>query len=393
MSLTQRSIPSLLLMISVVAGCTKTATTVIVLDPVKFTVVRENGKKKVLALEAEQLFKQAGREYDDEKFEQSVRTYRLLIKEFPRSTFVIASHYNAALALEALKRYGDAAKHYEIVAKAKRGERDARDSLMRLAFCYDKLERWSGVVSAVDRIDVDKLGLLDRIEAFARRGNAQYKLQALDKALVDFRRVMRTYHDKQYQRVLVGDYWVSQAQFGIGLVYRAKFDRIKFRLPLSSMKDALQQKVSLFLRAQNNFIKAIYLHNNYWAVVAGFHAANLYESFYRDAMEAEVPKTLTQEELEIYYAELKRHVMPLLRRAISIYEKNVRMSVRLGEQNPWVSKSRAQLVRLKTILANYEKTLNAPKQKLKPTRSSIKRRPPKRRTLTDDGAPKSGQPG
>ena len=91
-------------------------------------------------------------------------------------------------------------------------------------------------------------------------------------------------------------------------------------------------------------MRAIRRDNKDWALAAGFRTGEIYEAFYRDFMKAEVPEDLSEEEVEIYYAELREQVEPLLKRAIRVYEKNIKMGARSRQsQNPWVHKTEEHL--------------------------------------------------
>lgn len=328
---------------------------VVNLQPVKFLAVKKNGRTTVIHYTAKSLFDLAGLRYDQGGFTAAVKHYLLLIRDFPKSAYLRAAHYNVALSYEALKQYRQAVQHYRRVVQLAPEHEDATDSLMRSAECQKRLSNWEGVIAAINALTLDRLSLADRLECIARRGHAHLQLARYKKAVGDYRAVLRLYNDKKNTQLLIGNYWVSMAQFEIGQCYRKRFDTIKLRLPLESMRVAFDQKVTLFLRAQNQYLRTIYLHNNYWAVVAGYHAANLYESFYHQALRAEVPKDLSTDELAIYYDELKKKVTVLVRKAILIYTKNVEMSRRVGQNNQWVARSEKNLQRLKKILQNYEK--------------------------------------
>ncbi|MFT5435049.1 MAG: hypothetical protein ACI9OJ_005766, partial [Myxococcota bacterium] len=128
------------------------------------------------------------------------------------------------------------------------------------------------------------------------------------------------------------------------------FASIRFRLPVETMKRDLTDKSSFFLKGQSAYLRCVRLQNQHWSVAAGYRLGKLYEDFYSDMMEAEVPSELDDEDKKVYYDELKKHVRPLVVRAIEIYERNLGMSDRLGTGGDWAKKTQASLDRMRNIL-------------------------------------------
>jgi hypothetical protein len=66
-------------------------------------------------------------------------------------------------------------------------------------------------------------------------------------------------------------------------------------------------------------------------------------------MAAEIPGDLNKEEKELYYEELKKHIRPMVVRAIEIYERNLSMSDRVGDGVKWAKKTQKSLDRMQQI--------------------------------------------
>ena len=86
-------------------------------------------------------------------------------------------------------------------------------------------------------------------------------------------------------------------------------------------------------------------------LAAGYRIGQVYEDFYADLHAAEVPADLDDEARQVYFTELKRHVAPLLRKAIEVYRKNLEMGRRVHADNEWMEKSEAGLKKLEALLA------------------------------------------
>jgi hypothetical protein len=119
------------------------------------------------------------------------------------------------------------------------------------------------------------------------------------------------------------------------------------------MGEDLKEKADLFLRAQSAYIKALSHHHPHWSMAAGYMIGRLYEDFYADIFESEIPDDLSAEAVGFYFEELRKQIRPLMVRAVQVYEKNLSLSRRIGtspQENPWVADTETQLQRLKSYL-------------------------------------------
>ena len=111
----------------------------------------------------------------------------------------------------------------------------------------------------------------------------------------DYLAALGAYRRHLDDRSLVGNRYVSLAQFQIGEIYRELVRAIHFRLPLERMARDLEDKSNLFLKAQNAYLKTLRLQHPEVAVISGYRLGSLYESMHDDMMAAEVPPDLTRE--------------------------------------------------------------------------------------------------
>jgi hypothetical protein len=115
----------------------------------------------------------------------------------------------------------------------------------------------------------------------------------------------------------------------------------------------LDKKGKLFMSAQHHYIEALRHHHPNWSMAAGYMIGKLYEEFYTDIFEAEIPSDLSDEEVALYFEELRKHIRPLMERAIDVYEKNLSLSRRMGEseeKDKWVRETEESLEHLKLFL-------------------------------------------
>jgi hypothetical protein len=116
------------------------------------------------------------------------------------------------------------------------------------------------------------------------------------------------------------------------------------------MKDDLADKVRFFRQAQHSFLDALNVRERYWATAAGLKLGELYEKFYDDLVAAQVPDDFDEHTRELYFRELRQQIQPLLEQSVSIYERNMSMSMRLGTENEWVEETRRRLSRLREMI-------------------------------------------
>lgn len=331
---------------------------VIEMDPMRFQVVEDERGRRVETLDPETLFQEGNRAFEAQDFELAALKYNLIVERFPDSRWGPVATFNSGLALEKAGRQGEAVPRFSQMVERVRGSKDAQDALFRLAACHQALHDWEAMHAVGDEIlrpHFAGIAIGDRIAGLAIRGRAAEGFGQLALAERDYRAALELYQDNLELRGLDKSPHVSQAQYRIGEIYRLLFASIRFRLPLERMARDLEDKSNFFLMAQSAFLRTLRLRHPDWAVIAGYRLGALYETMYRDMLEAEVPPELTEEEVAIYDEELNRKVRPLLVRAIDIFERNLRMGQRFGKRDDWMQKTEASLERLRELLQQEAK--------------------------------------
>lgn len=336
-----------------VGGCTATTTTQVAHDAIELDpMVLLHSGDEVRTLEARPLFKQGTELYGDGKYEEALARFGDVARFFPDSNYAPHARFNAGLALMRLKRYDEALEAFGAARSTLLEDRDRWDARLQQAACLEELKRWESLVPLQEEILAGaRLSVTQRIENQARLGVAHYELgnlalaeQALERALDAYR------HNTEVPSLERNDY-VSQAQFLIGEIYRGLFSTIAFKLPVETMARDLTDKSSFFLKGQSAYLKCIRLNHAHWSVAAGYRLGKLYEDFYDDMMTAEIPGDLDDEDKEIYFSELRKHIRPLVMRSIEVYERNLGMSDRLGAAGTeWAERTQASLDRMRHIM-------------------------------------------
>lgn len=323
------------------------------LDPMLIQASPEDADGKTL--NADEVFQRAYRAYSSRKYEEAIEHYATIIKYFPDSRFFLPSLFNGGLANEKLERWDAAAAHYRTIIEKFPTKKDAKDAYYRLAQVHAELGDHATIVELMTQVmlrpDIEHF---DRIEAHVRRANAHLELGHPKQATEGYFTLLRLNKEANpNQQLADNSHYISQAHFGLGRAYHMQVMEIPLVLPTEKMGEDLQAKAELFLKAQSAYIRALRVHHPQWSVASGYMIGRLYEDFYLDILQAEIPDKLTEEQLVLYFEELRKQLRPLMVRAIQVYEKNLSLSRRIdttADQNEWAQASDTHLQRLKAYL-------------------------------------------
>ena len=337
----------------VLSACASAPTRVVNLDPLRIEAVEIDGEKRVEVLDPELLFEQAGQAFEASDYATAAQKYQLIVSRFAKSRWANVSRYNGGLALERSGRCPDAVVLFEDLAARVPGSRDAQDALFRVASCHEKAKDWSKARVALDRLlkpEFKGISAISRLEAHALRGRALQELDEVALAERDYKATLALYKRNIEKKVLHRNRYVSMAQFQIAEIYRELFRAIRIRLPVERMERDIEAKANLFLKCQAAFLRTVRFQHPEYSVIAGYRLGQIFETFYDHLLSAEVPSDLDEEEIEVYYDELKDKIRPLVEKAVDIFERNLRLGQRMGRSGEWMRKTEASLERLRELM-------------------------------------------
>ncbi|MCA9538501.1 MAG: tetratricopeptide repeat protein [Myxococcales bacterium] len=315
----------------------------------------EEGQGHLRAFDAQELFEDGKAAFDRQDFAAADSLFGELIERFPESRFTHAALYNRGLALEYLRQHQLAGVHFRRYAQLATELRDQRDGEFRWGYNLIKTGDLPTAIDLYNRLlEATDLGPLDRAECHLRRGTAFARLGRPAEAERDLKRAMALVEEGT-EGYVGGNDLLAEAHFRRGELYQRLSHKVPLKLPLPRMKDDLAEKVRFFRQAQASFIDALNVQHSYWATAAGLKLGELYEQFYRDVLQAEVPTEFTEATRRFYTIELRKQLQPLLEQSLTIYEKNITMSERLGAANEWVSETDRRLTRLRSLIESNER--------------------------------------
>ena len=326
------------------------------MDPIKITAVKGPDGVHLETFDVAELFEHAGKALADKRFDDAITSYELLLKEFPGDTkYRLPSLYNEGLAYQAKKDWAKAAETFKKMQALAPDASDTKDALFQLGATYAEMGNWptSGTIFA-ELLERKDMNADDKIEAYARRGFAQFQLKDLDTAERTFSTALYYYRSIEKEERLQTDFYLGLVKYHLAQIPHERFRAIPLRLPEKQMAKDMDDKARLLLSAQRQYIETIKMGNPQWASASGYQVGSLYEEFYDSFVHAPIPPDLmgdgNAEKREVYYEELRKKIRILLEKSLRTHEQNLLMLERLGVQNEWRDKSKLAFAKLQKML-------------------------------------------
>lgn len=325
------------------------------MDPIKITAVRGPEGVHTEAYDVTELFEMAGKALSEKRYDDAIRHYEKVIKEFPDSRFMKAALYNCGLAHQGKKDWQVGIEKFQRLATEFEGTGDAKDALFQIGASYAEMGNWpTSATIFAQLLERKDLTADDRIEALGRRGFAQFQLKDLDTAERTFKSAIYYFHSISHEERLQTDFYLGLVKYHLGQIPHEKFRAIPLRLPEKQMAVDMDDKARQLLAAQRQYIETIKLGNPQWASASGYQIGSLYEEFYDAFIHAPIPPELigdgATEKREVYYEELRKRIRILLEKSIRTHEQNLLMLERLGVRNEWRDKSKLAFAKLQKML-------------------------------------------
>jgi tetratricopeptide (TPR) repeat protein len=280
----------------------------------------------------------------------------MLLKEFPGDTkYRLPSLYNEGLAYQGKKDWAKAADVFKKMQALAPDASDTKDALFQLGATYAEMGNWpTSATIFAELLERKDMNADDKIEAYARRGFAQFQLKDLDTSERTFSTALYYYRSIEREERLQTDFYLGLVKYHLGQIPHERFRAIPLRLPEKQMAKDMDDKARLLLSAQRQYIETIKMGNPQWASASGYQVGSLYEEFYDSFVHAPIPPELlgdgNTEKREVYYEELRKKIRILLEKSLRTHEQNLLMLERLGVQNEWRDKSKLAFGKLQKML-------------------------------------------
>ena len=335
----------------------KPETTVLEMEPV---VIRPPSPDQPLDFyTAKDLFNRGRLARAFNKYEDCVRFFTMTIDDFPRSRYALPALYNRGLCHESLSDPNSAIESFERYTQLSQDPADRLDGFFRLLHNLVDAERNSRALLLAERLLGERLTALDQAEIIIRKAVVLGRLAKKENSKTLLLKAVRM-AKKATEGLVHGNAILAEAEYELGMLYLNEMSQVRLVLPLSRMKVDLGQKMTAFRKSQRHLLNAVTGQVKEPSTRAGEALGNLYAKLYGDLLAAERPADLSPVEVQIYLEELIKRVTPVLRNAITIYEKSLALGQRLGADKSWLSEVHIQKERLESLL---KETHDAPKEK------------------------------
>jgi len=315
----------------------------------------EDGKPSMKAFDAQSLFEAGEAAFKAKKYDECDRQYAQILEDFPKSRYVHVSLYNRGLCLEEMGQHALAGHHFERHAELATTIQDRRDGQFRWGYNLVKTGDFARALGLYEYLLKEKdLTPLDRAECLLRQGIARAGLSRLGLAEKSLEAAV-TQVNIGTGGLTQGNDTLAEIHFVRGEIYQRLSHEVPLKLPIEQMEGDLADKTRFFRKSQRNYLNALNVQHPYWATAAGLKLGELYEAFYRDVLNAQVPEDFDENTTLFYVAELRKKLQPLLEHSLSIYERNMSMSQRIGADNEWVKETESRLERLRVLIEETEK--------------------------------------
>jgi len=352
-----------LALVSACAGKTRTDTAVgpppvehIEMDPIKITAVKGPDGVHMETFDVAELFEHAGKALAEKRYDDAIAGYQRVLVEFPGDNkFRLPSLYNEGLAYQGKKDWAKAVDAFKKMGELAPNSPDTKDAMFQLGSTYAEMGNWpTSATIFAQLLERKDMTADDKIEAYARRGYAQFQLKDLDTAERTFSTALYYYRSIEKDERLETDFYLGLVKYHLAQIPHERFRAVPLRLPEKQMAKDLDDKARLLLTAQRQYIETIKMGNPQWASASGYQVGSLYEELYDAFIHAPIPTELmgqgNQEKREVYYEELRKKIRILLEKSLHTHEQNLLMLERLGVQNEWRDKSKLAFAKLRQLL-------------------------------------------
>lgn len=336
--------------LTVGGGC-GTQMTTIVMDPLEFNAVSTPDGIRVETMDPELLFDDGAAAFDRGDFTEAARLFGIVAAKFPDSAQGGPALFNFGLAKLRLGRPAEAVTSFRTwLGKYPQDDGDIQPRLRLVEALLESGEWVAAENDIIECLSRPELTPANRIELQAGLTRTLRKQSRLQEALDASRKALEIFDANAVAPDMKGNYSAAMAAFEGGEIWHDIFLAIKLILPKDRMEKDLTDKAAMFMKAQAEYMRTVRIGNIFWSSRAGVRIGQLYEEFYDDIMDAEVPPGLNDDDLRLYMDELRRQARPLLEKAVNLYERNMDVCRRFGAKEEWFSEMKTRLARLKALL-------------------------------------------
>ncbi len=333
-------------------GETTTPTKVVEMDPLRIVAKHdEGGAYSFESYDAEELFKRGNSELDAGRCAEAVAYYDRVANEFAGNRYVSPSLYNAGLCLAQAGAKEEALKRFEVLLATLPDSPDVKHASFQAGHLQVALQRWEPAEQTANKLLArTDLEPGERVEAMSMQAEALLGRDQLEPAERAAQQTLTYYRTRPADQV-TDPFYAATANFVYAETIRLRGEHMAFPdTNQDEQKAVLVKRAQLLLDAQREYFNTIRHTDAHWAAAAGHRIGGMYDTLWRDLVNAPVPASLSPGAKELYPQEMAKLIKPLLRHAIRYWELTLLMVERTGVQTDWAEQTKRDLERVRALL-------------------------------------------
>lgn len=334
-----------LIAVCIFSGCTAKKTPSVQLDfPAMHIEADPQGKLPPKYWDAYTLFNKGNKAFDAGQYDAARELYTKVLTNYPEEEMTAKSLFNIGLCHEREGDYEKAIATYGALQSKYPGSVDMVRLMFRYAYCYETLSMWAEATVYLDSIqNASKATPLQKLQAQARRAIATYLSGKKDQAKKELRAAMEKYEDFRRRNITIDNYYYAKTCFYLGEYYYSRYETLELSGDVDRMAMQLENIATLFMLSRAQYLKSIRTYDDYYTFASLHKIGQGYEQFAEIILNAPVPEDLSPDQKAEYINALKEKVEPAIKKAVMIYQRNVKLGVDLGASNEWLENSKKRL--------------------------------------------------
>lgn len=276
------------------------------------------------------------------RFSEAAASFDRLTALEPSGSFASASLFNAGLAYEALDNRGSALERFRQLSRSHSQAPETHAGLVRAMRILVYQEQWTELASTADLLlAYANVAPIEKMEAHGCRAlgaAAQGDLESASAHIARARTILEDLHLDDGGKLPLA---AAPAFFALGEVRRQRGEKIQFVPVPPNFAQVLEERCQLLLDAQDSYAAAMRSSDPHWAAMAGYRVGQLYQRLHQDVLAIPPPSTATTErQRQLFEGTMRLRYRVLVEKGLTMMERVLRISERMGEHSAWVTRAR-----------------------------------------------------
>ncbi|MCC6808303.1 MAG: tetratricopeptide repeat protein [Deltaproteobacteria bacterium] len=286
------------------------------------------------------------------EFEKALKGYQAYIKAFPKGEKIQDAEFNTALFLDALALNKEAVAAFSAFLDKYPKAKDQLAVYQRIGAIYERMGDQKKVIEHAEALerrfkDAPVGTIFEGLHKVAKIYKTQKGGDKL--ALAQWKIIWDRFsklkgEDKTDSKVLFA---AAQSRFELYEEKFAEYSAIKLKGTDKQVGENLVKKMKVLTDVEKEYTEILALGNGDYGIAALFRIGAAYQDLSKTIFDAPVPKSLNEEQREIYSSELQNKAFPLEEKAIEAYEKALAKSNELHIYNEWSLKAQDRMAQFK----------------------------------------------